>query len=225
MPSRHSVLACAALVVATLLVAAPGQASSGRTYTVTGVSDGDTIRVVVKGRTERVRLIGIDAPELAHDGAPAQCHARAATRQMRKLVKGKRVRLARDSSQANRDAYGRLLRYVYTAKGGRDVGRTLVAGGHGREYTFKGRRYQHRSSHLRAQRSAERAGRGLWGACGTPAPTSCAIKGNISYEGERIYHVPGQQYYDVTGIDTARGERWFCSESDAVAAGWRRSQV
>lgn len=225
MPSRPSVLACVALVVATVLVAAPGQAASGKTYKVRGVSDGDTIKVVVKGRTERVRLIGIDTPELARDGAPAQCHARAATRQMQKLVKGKRVRLVRDSSQANRDAYGRLLRYVYTAKGNRDVGRTLITGGHGREYTFKGRRYQHRSSHLKAQRSAQRAGRGLWGACGSATSKGCVIKGNIADDGERIYHVPGQQYYDVTRIDTAQGERWFCSEADAVAAGWRRSAV
>ncbi len=54
----------------------------------------------------------------------------------------------------------------------------------------------------------------------------CEIKGNISHNtGERIYHVPGQRYYDETVINPLAGERWFCSESDARAAGWRRSRV
>lgn len=52
----------------------------------------------------------------------------------------------------------------------------------------------------------------------------CRIKGNVSYAGgERIYHVPGQHYYEDTVIDPARGERWFCTEQEARAAGWRRA--
>lgn len=58
----------------------------------------------------------------------------------------------------------------------------------------------------------------------SPEPTACVIKGNIASDGERIYHVPGGQFYDVTKISVAKGERWFCSEADAVAAGWRKSK-
>jgi hypothetical protein len=44
----------------------------------------------------------------------------------------------------------------------------------------------------------------------------CDIKGNISVtSGERIYHLPLQDYYDETRIDFSKGERWFCSESEA----------
>jgi hypothetical protein len=73
---------------------------------------------------------------------------------------------------------------------------------------------------------------GLAGAYGfTQGPPSvpvagagCVIKGNISYSGgQRIYHVPGQHYYDQTVIDPAKGARWFCSEAEAQAAGWRRA--
>jgi hypothetical protein len=54
--------------------------------------------------------------------------------------------------------------------------------------------------------------------------TSCNIKGNISYNGgQRIYHVPGQHYYDETVINPMKGERWFCTEAEARAAGWRRA--
>lgn len=51
----------------------------------------------------------------------------------------------------------------------------------------------------------------------------CNIKGNVSYiSGQRIYHRPGDRYYDRTRIRPSRGERWFCSESEAREAGWRR---
>ena len=52
------------------------------------------------------------------------------------------------------------------------------------------------------------------------------IKGNISQStGEKIYHVPGGDFYDKTVIDEGAGERWFCTEQEAVAAGWRRSKL
>lgn len=55
---------------------------------------------------------------------------------------------------------------------------------------------------------------------------TCNIKGNISIAtGERIYHLPWQRYYDATTINPLYGERWFCSEAEARAAGWRRSKV
>jgi hypothetical protein len=53
----------------------------------------------------------------------------------------------------------------------------------------------------------------------------CTVKGNISASGERIYHVPGQQFYSRTTINRLRGERWFCSEEAAREAGWRKAKV
>ena len=54
---------------------------------------------------------------------------------------------------------------------------------------------------------------------------SCPIKGNISINsGQRIYHVPGQMFYDQTIISPEYGERWFCSEAEARAAGWRKAR-
>jgi hypothetical protein len=51
----------------------------------------------------------------------------------------------------------------------------------------------------------------------------CLIKGNISSKKEKIYHLPGQQYYEKTIIDESKGERWFCTEEEAIEAGWRKS--
>ncbi|WP_244494657.1 succinoglycan biosynthesis protein exoi [Ensifer sp. Root127] len=53
----------------------------------------------------------------------------------------------------------------------------------------------------------------------------CTIKGNVSINtGERIYHVPGQTFYSKTVINSRYGERWFCSEAEARAAGWRKAR-
>ena len=53
----------------------------------------------------------------------------------------------------------------------------------------------------------------------------CDIKGNINEFGERIYHMPGQDYYLETHVNQSRGERWFCSQWEAWWAGWRKSKV
>ncbi|MER9169641.1 thermonuclease family protein [Mesorhizobium australicum] len=60
-------------------------------------------------------------------------------------------------------------------------------------------------------------------ALGTGA--GCNIKGNVSVNSsEHIYHMPGQEHYNETVITTGKGERWFCSEAEARAAGWRRAK-
>ena len=54
---------------------------------------------------------------------------------------------------------------------------------------------------------------------------SCNIKGNVSINtGERIYHMPGQEDYLSTKISPRYGERWFCTEGEARAAGWRKAR-
>jgi len=66
-------------------------------------------------------------------------------------------------------------------------------------------------------------------AAGCPAgcverPAGCDIKGNVNNKGERIYHVPGGQFYDKTDIVPSRGDRWFCSRAEAEANGFRPSK-
>ena len=56
--------------------------------------------------------------------------------------------------------------------------------------------------------------------------SQCVIKGNVSVKTkEKIYHVPGQKYYNATVIRPEYGERWFCSESEARKAGWRKAKI
>src|SRR5215216_4272042 len=121
---------------------------------VTRVVDGDTVDVRLDaGRVERVRLIGIDTPEVG------TCGAAAATTAARRLAGDARVVLRGDASQDTRDRYGRLLAYVWLP-GGRDLGFRLLAGGHGRVYV-----YDRPFERLPAYRRAEQQGRPHRPAC------------------------------------------------------------
>ena len=59
---------------------------------------------------------------------------------------------------------------------------------------------------------------------GNGASGDCVIKGNITSNGH-IYHMPWSPWYDKVRIETAKGERWFCNENEALAAGWRPVRV
>jgi hypothetical protein len=64
----------------------------------------------------------------------------------------------------------------------------------------------------------------LAGSSTIPPNPRCNIKGNISVStGKKLYHVPGQQDYEKTVITTEKGERWFCSEQEAIDAGWTKA--
>ncbi|MBD3359361.1 MAG: hypothetical protein GF365_01470, partial [Candidatus Buchananbacteria bacterium] len=77
-------------------------------YLVTYVTDGDTIHVDINGTDEKIRLLGIDAPELSG----SECFATNAKNKLTELINNKKVSLMPDSQSADRDKYNRLLRYV-----------------------------------------------------------------------------------------------------------------
>lgn len=199
---------------------------------MTRVVDGDTIDVLIAGTTYRVRYIGVDTPETVDPRTDVQCYGREASERNHRLVEGKTVLLEKDISEI--DKYGRLLRYVWVD--GEMVNAALVRDGYAMAISYPPDvKYQELFAGL--QQQAREAGLGLWGPVCIPTPVApgvCdfsgtgqpVIKGNISQTtGEKIYHVPGGDYYDVTVIDESAGERWFCTEQEAVAAGWRRSKL
>lgn len=199
--------------------------------------DGDTIEI--EGG-EKVRYIGIDTPETVDPRKPVQCFGVEASAKNKELVEGKMVRLEKDAT--DRDKYGRLLRYVWA--GGVFVNLELVKQGFAYSYSYPPD-IKYQGQFVKAQQEAKEARRGLWNSCpaqnqsappatlpsqtGTSASQennsvgSCLIKGNISSSGEKIYHLPGCGSYAKTKIDEARGEKWFCAESEALAAGWRKA--
>jgi micrococcal nuclease len=126
------------------------------------VVDGDTIRVRVDGRTERVRYIGIDTPESVKPGTPVQCFAKRASAANAQLVAGRSVELVGDVE--HRDRYGRLLAYVYREPEGTFVNAELVRDGYARTLTIAPN-VAHARELADLARTARREGRGLWSAC------------------------------------------------------------
>jgi micrococcal nuclease len=129
---------------------------------VVRVVDGDTIRVRLGGREERVRYIGIDTPESVKPGTPVQCYAKHAARANAALVAGRRVRLVGDAEA--RDRYGRLLAYVYRVPDGAFVNAALVRDGYARTMTIPPN-VAHADQFATLARGARQAGRGLWRSC------------------------------------------------------------
>lgn len=134
-------------------------------YTVTKVTDGDTIHIVMDGRDEKVRLIGINTPETVDPRRPVQCFGKEASSRMKELAGGKIVRLEYDDSQSTRDAYDRLLAYVYL-EDGQMLNRKMIAEGYAYEYTYL-KPYKYQKEFRELQSLARTSERGLW------APNTC----------------------------------------------------
>jgi len=130
-------------------------------YRVTSVTDGDTIKVAIGNKTETVRLIGVDTPETKDPRKPVQCFGKQASDFTTQQLSGTTVRLEPDTSQQDRDKYGRLLRYIYT-KNGTLYNELLIESGYAYEYTYQNNPYQFRDDFLKAQRNAKIQNRGLW---------------------------------------------------------------
>jgi micrococcal nuclease len=124
------------------------------------VVDGDTIEVSIGGEFEDVRYIGIDTPETVKPGEPVQCFGPQASDANHELVDGRTVRLVFDREL--RDAYGRLLAYVYV--GDTFVNEKLLAGGYARTLRFPPNT-ANASRFSAVERRASAADEGLWGAC------------------------------------------------------------
>jgi micrococcal nuclease len=164
-PRRASAVLLIALVAAALVGWRIGAARTpggidGPEARVTAAVDGDTIDVIVAGRNERVRLLGVDTPETVDPDRPVGCYGPEAAAFTRQRLEGRAVRLRFDRER--RDRFGRLLAYVDVD--GRRFNDELLAGGYARLLVIppNGR---HARAMLDQELQARSAGRGLWGAC------------------------------------------------------------
>ena len=187
------------------------------------IVDADTIRV----NGIPIRLYGIDAPESRQTceraGGSYAC-GKVATRALADLIAARPVRC----ELLGKDNYGRALGIC--SVGGTELNSAMVRQGWALAFVKYSSRY------VEDQKKAEVAKLGLWAGSfvkpwewrsgesrSAQTKGSCIIKGNINRKGERIYHMPFQQYYSRVRVDPHRGERWFCTEDEAISAGWRRS--
>jgi len=209
--------------------------------------DGDTISVMFEGKKENVRMLLIDTPETSHPKLGVQPFGPEAKSYTKELVEhAKKLELEFDIGP-NRDKYSRLLAYVYAD--GKMVQESLLEQGLARvAYIYPpNTRYVDKFDDL--QRISRNKAIGIWSVenyaqedgfhpeehegatvgnststTASKVPTEkpqkqqhgCNIKGNINSKGEKIYHTPDSPYYKRT-----KQEQWFCSEKEAVQAGFR----
>lgn len=215
--------------------------------------DGDTISVMFEGKKENVRLLLIDTPETSHPKLGVQPFGPEAKAFTKELVEqADRLELEFDIGP-NRDKYSRLLAYVYAD--GTMVQEALLQEGLARvAYIYPpNTRYVDKFDDL--QRISREQALGIWSVenyaqedgfhpeeqdanknnnnNNNSTPTTktpienrekpkqgCDIKGNINSKGEKIYHTPQSPYYDRT-----KQEQWFCTEEEAVQAGFRAPRI
>ena len=149
---KHTVIGL--LVFLSLFYFAASSSIGADIFLVTRAVDGDTIVLADK---ERVRLIGVDTPELHHPRKPVQYYAEEAYRFTQRIVEGKKVRLEYDWQR--RDRYGRLLAYVYLMDG-TFLNAELVRQGYGHAYMKYPFKYL--DEFRRLEREARETGKGLW---------------------------------------------------------------
>lgn len=216
----------------TLLVFGSVQLADANPQSVTiagqiNVFDGDTLEI----GPVLIRLHGVDAPEKTQrcktaTGTTWRCGL-AAVQRVRTLIEGQDI----SCEALDRDPYGRIISRCFV--GGHDIGEALIADGLAWAFT------EYSDDYVSVEGEARAAATGVWEAeTQTPwdfrddkwncalvnAPDGkCPIKGNISpgKKKRKIYHTPWSPNYSNTKIKAEDGERWFCDEAEALAAGWR----
>ena len=195
------------------------------------VIDGDTIIVDNK----KVRLFGIDAPEKAQlckdsRGNNYKCGI-LASKKLNDLIFSSSTKTV-NCKNIDKDQYGRLISNCWVDE--IFINSWMVRNGWALAYKKYSKEFIKEEDEAKIEKS------GLWnGQFVEPwnwrkgirivkeeveTSNECLIKGNISSSGEKIYHIPGGQYYSRTKISKNKGEKWFCSEKDANKLGWRKSK-
>lgn len=198
------------------------------------VIDGDSLEI----RKTSIRLEAIDAPELRQtcenrSGTPYACGVESRDRLLHK-IDGKRVAC----SIYGKDRFGRSLGYCWIDRQGQGLADSLnawmVRSGQALAYRQFSKVFVPEEEYARSHNVGVWSGKfvepWVWRKTGNGQSSNnghkagCDIKGNISSRGEKIYHLPDGRYYDQVKITESKGERWFCSEEDAISLGWRPSR-
>ncbi len=137
------------------------QRKAEETYEVVKVVDGDTLSLNMGGKTEVLRLIGMDTPETVDPRKPVQCFAQEASAKAKETLTGKKVRIEADPSQGERDKYNRLLRYIFL-EDGTFYNKLMIEEGFAHEYTYN-TPYKYQSEFKEAETKAREDKRGFWG--------------------------------------------------------------
>lgn len=202
---------------------------------VVEVTDGDTIKIKYNGNIVKVRYLLIDTPETNHHTLGKQPYGEEAKQRNKELLNSGDVSIEFDIGD-RLDDYGRMLAYIYVD--GENVQQKLLEEGLARVAYIFPPNTRYVDEFKKASKIAEEKNLGVWdtedyvtnrGFDATVGSNNgivkekqtsgkCNIKGNINRQGKKIYHVSTGKYYEQTNPEV-----WFCTEQDAIEAGFKMS--
>lgn len=144
----------------TMFISPSSLKENNQHYPVIKIIDGDTIEVDIEGKREKVRLIGVNTPELNDKRKIVACFAKLAKEKTIEKLAGKLVRLESDPTQGDRDKYQRLLRYIFL-EDKTNFNLWLIKEGYAYEYTYHFP-YRYQNEFQEAQKKAREEKKGLW---------------------------------------------------------------
>jgi len=203
---------------------------------ITKVIDWDTVIFYKNNKKIVARLIWIDAPE---NSKTRFWHTEKLWNKAKDFLENeifhKYVFIEYDSSQARTDKYWRHLVYIFLDW--ENINQKLIKVWLAKEYTYS-KPYKYQKKFLKAQEIAKQNKLWIWQFSkktrekiikeiddhkDIPLNKNCTIKGNINSKWEKIYHLPQCKSYKQTKISISKWEKWFCSETEAVNAWFRKA--
>ncbi len=130
------------------------------TYSVIRVVDGDTLVIKKDGAEIKVRLIGLNTPEIVDPRRIVECFGKEASARAKEILTGQMVKIETDPTQSVYDKYARLLAYVYLADG-TNFNEQMIREGYGHEYTYN-TPYLYQKEFKQAEEYARTHELGLW---------------------------------------------------------------
>ncbi|MCK4892255.1 MAG: thermonuclease family protein [Candidatus Pacebacteria bacterium] len=134
--------------------------TQNKLYKIIKVIDGDTVVVMIGGKNETIRLIGINTPEIVDPRRPVECFGREASKKVKEALINKRIRLEGDDAVSDKDEYGRLLRYIFL-EDGTNFNKIMIKDGYAYEYTYNVP-YKYQDEFKQVETDAREAKKGLW---------------------------------------------------------------
>ncbi len=164
---KEAIVSTAPAKIKTQVVETQAESTSTKTVLANAklvrVVDGDTmvVRFDNEDKDSKIRLLGINTPEVVDPRRPVECFGKAASGKMHELVDGKRIRLEEDPQADERDKYDRLLRNVIL-EDGTDVNALMIREGYAYAYLSFPLDAKRKAQLKKLEQDAKMAQRGLW---------------------------------------------------------------
>ncbi len=157
-------------VIEPVLTEVQEEKESVQLFSVIKVVDGDTLNIDMDGKSQTIRLIGLNTPETVDPRKPVECFGKEASKKASEFLAGKKVSIEKDPSQGDYDKYQRLLAYVFL-EDGTNFNKWMIENGYGYEYTYD-LPYKYQGEFKLVESQAKSQKKGLWadGACQAEKP-------------------------------------------------------